>query len=178
MRILFFFLIIAQTVCAQKYFTRTGLTEFKASIDAFAPVKAINKSSSAVLKADTGNFAALLLIKAFDFKIALMQEHFNENYMDSDKFSRATFKGKINDFNINEINSEKEYIIEGVLSIRDIDKKIKTNATLHKESDKIYIKTTFQIEPEDFDIKIPKIVRKKIAKSINIIIDYELTAKE
>jgi polyisoprenoid-binding protein YceI len=178
MRILLFFLILTQTISAQKYFTRAGTTEFKASIDAFEPVEAINKSSSAVLKTSTGDFAALLLIKAFKFKVALMQEHFNENYMDSDQYPRATFKGKINDFGINEINSIKEYTVEGVLSIRNIKKNVKTNAELLKKNGKIYIKATFQIEPQDFNIEIPKVVRKKIAKSINISIDYELSAKK
>lgn len=178
MRILLLFLALSQTISAQKYFTRTGLTEFKASIDAFEPIEATNKSSSAVLKTDTGDFAALLLIKAFEFEIALMQEHFNENYMDSDKYPRATFKGKIIDFDINEINSEKNYTLEGILSIRNIKKKIKTTTKVLKKEAKIYLKATFEIKPEEFDIEIPKIVRKKIAKSVTIKIDYELTPKK
>ncbi|WP_422090185.1 YceI family protein [Tenacibaculum ovolyticum] len=178
MRILVFFLILTQTISAQKYFTRAGITEFKASIDAFEPVEAINKSSSAILKTETGDFAALLLIKAFKFKIALMQEHFNENYMDSDQYPRATFKGKINNFDVTKINSEKKHTIEGILSIRNIKKDVKTNAKVFKKDGKIYIEATFKIKPQDYDIEIPKIVRKKIAKSIKITIKYELSAKE
>ena len=178
MKNILFFLILSQTISAQKYFTRTGFTEFKASIDTFEPIQATNKSSSAVLKTDTGDFAALLLIKAFEFEVALMQEHFNENYMDSDEYPRATFKGKIIDFNVNEANSEEDYILEGVLSIRNIKKNIKTTAKIFKKDATIYLKTNFEVKPEDFDIKIPKIVQKKIAKSINIKIAYELTPKK
>ena len=178
MRILLFFLILSQTISAQKYFTRAGTTEFKASMDAFEPIEATNKSSSAVLKTSTGDFAALLLIKAFKFKVALMQEHFNENYMDSDKYPRATFKGKVIDFSVNKINTKKEHVIEGILSIRNIKKDVKTNAVLYKKNDKIYIKANFQVKPQDFNIEIPKIVRKKIAKSISISIDYELSVKK
>ncbi|MGB1041983.1 MAG: YceI family protein [Tenacibaculum sp.] len=175
MRVLFLFLLISQTIFSQKYFTRTGVTEFKASTDAFEPVEAINKSSSVILKVNTGEIAALLPIKGFNFKVALMQEHFNENYMDSHKFPKATFKGKIKDFNINSI--KKEYAIKGLLTIKGISKTIETKARITKSESKLILETHFVIKPQDFNIKIPSIVRKKIANNINVYINYELIEK-
>ena len=93
------------TVAAQKYYTKTGKTDFKASVAAFEPVEAKSNSTTAVLKVDSGEFAALLFIKSFHFKVALMEEHFNENYMDSDKFPKATFKGKLEGFNMSDLSS-------------------------------------------------------------------------
>ena len=171
-------IIVSQTIFAQKYFTRTGITEFKASVDTFEPVEAINKSSSAILKAKTGEIAALILIKGFRFNVALMQEHFNENYMDSDQFPKATFKGKIYDFKIDNLKSEKKYSITGILTIRGVSKKIKTTGILIKENGIIFLKTNFSVKPQDFNIKIPSIVRKKIAKNIIISLNYELTQKK
>jgi len=171
-------IIATQTLYSQKYFTRTGITKFKASTDTFEPVEATNKSSSAILKTNTGDIATLLLIKAFKFKVALMQEHFNENYMDSDQYPKATFQGNINHFNISEINSKKEYSIQGILTIRGVKKNIKTTGTFLKKNDTLYLNTNFNVKAQDFNIKIPGIVRKKIAETINISLNYELVKKK
>ena len=171
-------LLATQITSAQKYFTRTGNTEFLASVESFERVGAENHSTTAVLKAETGDLAALLLVKAFKFEIALMQEHFNENYMDSDKFPKATFKGKLVDFNINDIDTEKTYDLSGTLTVRGIKKKVITPATVLKKDGKIYIKANFSVKPQEFNIDIPSVVREKIAKEINISIDYALAQRK
>lgn len=172
--ILIIAILLGHTIYAQKYFTRTGTTEFKASVAAFEPVEAVNKSTSVVLKADSGEIAALLLMKAFRFKVALMQEHFNENYMDSDQFPKATFKGKIIDFDHTVTSGKKTYTIEGALTVRGVTKKIKTTAQIEHHGATMRLTSTFSVTPQDFDIKIPSIVRKKIAEKINVYLDYEL----
>lgn len=173
-----FLLFLSISVFSQKLFTKTGLTEFKASVDAFEPVEAKNNSTSAVLKAESGDIAALLFIKAFNFRVALMQEHFNENYMDSDKFPKATFKGNIAGFNLSKISTTKEYPIKGTLTVRGVKKEVETTGTFTKSGDKLRLQATFSVKPQDFDIKIPGIVREKIAKSINVTLDYELVEKK
>ena len=95
LKLLILFLFLSASVFAQKYYTKTGTTEFRASVKAFEPVAARNNSTSAVLDSKTGNIAALLFINAFHFKVGLMQEHFNENYMDSNRHPKAVFRGKI-----------------------------------------------------------------------------------
>lgn len=172
--ILIITILLGHSIYAQKYFTRTGTTEFKASVAAFEPVEAVNKSTSVVLKADSGEIAALLLMKAFRFKVALMQEHFNENYMDSDTYPKATFKGAIVDFDESTLSEEKSYTIKGTLTVRGVEKKIETKAKVARKGDNIYLSSTFSVAPQDFNIKIPSIVRKKIAEKINIYLDYEL----
>lgn len=170
-------LFLVQGINAQKYFTRTGITEFKASVEAFEPVEAVNKSTSVVFKTDTGELAALLLMKAFHFEVALMQEHFNENYMDSDKHPKATFKGKIQDFDFENVSSNKEYILKGTLTVRGIKKEIETKVNIVKGENKLRIASKFSVTPQEFGIKIPSIVRKKIAEKININLHYELSKK-
>ncbi len=107
--ITFCFLLVSISVFSQKYFTRSGNTNFKASVEAFEVVEAKNNSTTVILKTDTGDIAAQLFINAFQFKVALMQEHFNENYMGSDKYPKAIFRGKIADFNLATVTPKKKY---------------------------------------------------------------------
>lgn len=172
-------LFVSNVAIAQKHFTKTGLTEFKASVETFEPIEAKNESTTVILNPETGAMAALLFIKAFHFEIALMQEHFNENYMDSDKFPKATFKGQLIDFNMKKITlEEKSFKLNGTLSMRGKDKFIETIAKLKKQHNKIIITSEFAVKPEEFDIKIPGIVRNKIARSINLNLYYELVEKK
>ena len=167
------------TVAAQKYYTKTGKTDFKASVAAFEPVEAKSSSTTAVLKVNSGEFAALLFIKSFHFKVALMEEHFNENYMDSDKFPKATFKGKLEGFNMADLSSTaKEYNLTGTLTVRGQTKNVSTTAKVSKNGDKINVESFLSVKPQEFGIEIPSIVREKIAKEINITMNYELVEKK
>ena len=108
-----------------------------------------------------------------------MQEHFNENYIDSGTFPKATFKGLISDFDFSEISStEKKLLLKGILTVRGVEKKIETLATFSKKEDKLLMVTSFGVKPEDFNIKIPKIVSSKIAGTINISLAYEFIEKK
>ena len=156
--ILLIAIVATSMASAQKYFTKTGLTEFKASVEAFEPVEAKNESTTAILNTETGDIAALLFVKAFHFEIALMEEHFNENYMDSDKFPKATFKG--------------------MLTVRGKTKSIESIVQIKNTDGKIVLSSEFSVSPKDFDIEIPSIVRKKIAESIYIKFCYELIEKK
>lgn len=167
------------TVAAQKYYTKTGQTDFKASVAAFEPVEAKSNSTTAVLKVDSGDLAALIFIKSFHFKVALMEEHFNENYMDSDKFPKATFKGKLEGFSMSDLSSTaKEYNLVGTLTVRGQAQEIATTAKVSKNGDKIMVASFLSVKPQDFGIEIPSIVREKIAKEINITMNYELIEKK
>lgn len=171
-------LVISQITSAQKYFTKTGVTEFKASVANFEPVEASNMSTTVILKSDTGDIAAQLFINDFQFRVALMQEHFNENYMDSDTYPKATFRGKIQDFSLANINSGKKYPLVGTLTIRGKQKEINTTVSIQLKGNTIILKSEFKLNPNEFGIKIPSIVRKKIAKQINITLQYELVEKK
>jgi hypothetical protein len=167
------------SIQAQKYFTKTGTTDFKASVEAFEPVAATSKSTTAILNTADGSIAALLFMKSFHFEVALMEEHFNENYMDSDKFPKGTFRGKIVGFNFSDLSeTEREYTIKGTLNIRGIDKEVETVAKMKLVNGNVSLVSDFSVTPQEFGIEIPKIVRKKIAERINITLDYELVEKK
>tara|TARA_B100000780_G_C21107475_1_gene447316 strand:- start:341 stop:883 length:543 start_codon:yes stop_codon:yes gene_type:complete len=172
------FLFLSISVFSQKYYTKTGRTQFKASVEAFEPIEAINNSTSALLNVTSGEIASLLFVKAFNFRVALMEEHFNENYMDSNKFPKATFKGKIANFNLLEISDSKKHLLKGVLTVRGVEKEIETFALFSKKENKLVMLASFKVEPKDFNIKIPKIVKNKIAGTINISLEYEFIEKK
>lgn len=170
--------LISQSITAQKYFTRTGTTHFKASVEAFEPVEATNNSSTSILKVDTGDIAVQLFVNAFQFKVALMQEHFNENYMDSDKYPKATFRGKLENFSLESLKNQTEFPLQGTLTVRGKKKEVTTTAKIVQQDDKLNLSCSFSVKPQDFNIKIPSIVRKKIAEQINVTIDYEFVEKK
>jgi hypothetical protein len=163
-------------VSAQKYITKTGSLKFEASVASFEEVAAENKNTSAILESTTGEIAVLTLIKGFRFKIALMEEHFNENYIESDKFPKATFKGKIEDFDVAKLSSAAGmFKISGDLTLHGKTKKVTTNAKISKSGDKITVTGNFEAKPEDFDIEIPKLVSKKVADKVKITFNLLLT---
>ncbi len=164
------FISIGTIVSAQgKYITKTGELQFEASVPSFEEVKAKNNSVSAILNSETGEFAVLALIKGFRFRVALMEEHFNENYIESSKFPKATFRGKIAGFDLSELSeTNKEQIVSGVLNLHGQDKEMEIPATLSLVDGNILIELDFVLKPGDFNIKIPKIVSSKIAEEINV----------
>lgn len=160
---------------AQKLITKTGNIKFEASTPSYEEIAAESKSVSAVLDQTTGDFASLILIKGFRFKVALMEEHFNENYMESEKFPKATFKGKIEDFDISKITSSpKNFTLKGDLTIHGKTKPISVIVKISKTTNGVNAIGTFEAKPEDFDIEIPSLVRKKIADKIKINYNFLL----
>lgn len=177
--VLAFLLLCSSTfIKAQKYFTKTGLTEFKASVEVFEPVEAKSNSTTAILNIENGEVAALIFVRSFRFKVALMEEHFNENYMESDQFPKTNFKGKLKGFSWKELQKEeKEYELTGDLTIKGKTQKVTTAAQLKSIEGKIKVVASFEVKAEDFDIEIPSVVRKKIAQTIKINLAYELEKK-
>lgn len=159
----------------EKKLTKTGMIIFEASVPSFEEVKGKNTAVTCILNTSNGEIAALALMKGFRFKIALMEEHFNENYMESSKYPKATFKGKIENFDILKITSTSDdYTIKGKLELHGKSKDITTIAKIKKIGTDIEVKTTFSVNSSDFDIQIPSVVSKKVSKKVNIDCNFLL----
>ena len=102
------FLFLLTTVCfsQDKIITKNGKITFEASVPAFEEIKAKNDGVTCVINTKTGEIATLALVKGFRFKVALMEEHFNENYIESDQYPKSTFKGKIENFDFAKVTSQ------------------------------------------------------------------------
>ena len=135
-------------------------------------IKADNNQVASILDISTGEIVFQVLIKSFHFDRSLMEEHFNENYMDSEKFPRANFKGKIT--NPLEVNFKKpgnyEVNVEGDLTIKDVTKKVSVKGTVEVTSEGINASSKFDIVPENYNIEIPGVVREKIAKELEVTV--------
>lgn len=168
-------LLISAAFYGQKYNTRNGNLKFEASMPAFEEVAAENKSASAVLDPSKGDLAVLALMKGFRFKVALMEEHFNENYVESDKYPKATFKGKVEGLDVSKLTAEaKVFTITGDLTLHGKTKKITDSAKISKSGDNIIIAGNFTVKPAEFDIEIPKVVSNKVADKVQISYNLSL----
>jgi hypothetical protein len=163
------------TPIQEKQITKTGTITFEASVPSFEEVKGKNSAVTCVLNTTNGEIAALALMKGFRFKVALMEEHFNENYIESSKFPKATFKGKIEGFDVSKLSeSYKEFSIKGKLELHGKSKDITSIAKIKKIGTDIEVKTNFSVDVSDFDIEIPSVVAKKVAKKVTVACNFLL----
>ena len=111
-----------------------------------------------------------VLIKSFVFEKALMQEHFNENYMESDEFPKAVFKGKFNDWHDIDLSKDSEYkmTVSGTLSLHGKIQDVSPECNLVVKDGKLSINTVFMVHPEDFGIEIPAGKKDNISNNIEI----------
>ena len=166
--------VITLSSFSQQYITRDGITEFDGSKAAFEPIKAKNNSSISIIDIENGGIAALIYIKDFNFRLGLMQEHFNENYLESNKFPKSTFEGDIKDFDLNKLTNDfKNYYIKGKLTIKGVTQIVNTEAQLRLIDEKIELKCNFNILLSDFKIKIPRVVFKKIDEKVKINLNFK-----
>ena len=159
---------------AQKYMTRNGYIGFF-SKTTMEDIKADNNQAASVLDTSTGGIVFQVLIKSFHFDKALMEEHFNENYLESEKFPKSTFNGKV--VNLSEIDFSKNgtynVTVEGDLTIHGVTNKISVSGTLEVKSGVITANSRFDLVLEDYKIQIPGIVRNNIAKSVEVTVSIK-----
>lgn len=172
-------IFLANVAFAQKMMTKTGEAKFEATMPgALEEIAATNKTVSCIFDEATGDIAALVLVKAFKFKAPLMEEHFNENYMESTKFPKATFKGKIAGFDAKKLTATKTaYDLEGDLTIHGITKKVKTKMFLTLVSGKVLVSSEFKVLLADYKVEIPSLVKEKISKDAKINLNFSLEGK-
>lgn len=163
-------LFVAVTNSQDRYLTKSGAINFYSK----APMEDITADNNQVLSiidAGKGKMAIQILMKSFLFDKALMQEHFNENYVESDKYPKATFKGDILNFDaISETLSQQK--VKGMLTMHGVTKEITIDANFTKTADAILVDGNFIIEVDDYNIKIPAVVAKNIAKKIKVTFEF------
>jgi hypothetical protein len=171
-----FFICASNNLIAQdKYYTKTGNIVFEASVPSFEEVYAENNAVTALLNRKNGEIAVLALVKGFRFKIALMEEHFNESYAESSTFPTATFQGKIVGFSIGEIQDNKNtYTVKGSITFHGKTVEISAPCDINTNEEQVNIQMELTLDPEEFNIKIPKIIQKKVAEQVHVRIDLSL----
>ncbi|MDG1684939.1 MAG: YceI family protein [Flavobacteriaceae bacterium] len=161
-----------------KYMTKSGSMSFEASQPTFEPIEANHTAVSALLNAETGELAVLALVRGFRFPLALMEEHFNENYIESHQYPKTSFKGSIIDFDQTTLSDQPQTVqLTGELSMHGITKPITVSASINQTDDLITLESSFSVKTSDFGIEIPSLVRKQIDENVQIQVSLPLQPK-
>jgi polyisoprenoid-binding protein YceI len=169
---LIFVFAFAVAGAQDKYMTKNGHIRFY-SHTPMEDIDGNNNQVGSILDVKTGEIVLNALVKSFEFSRALMQEHFNENYMESDKIPTAKFKGQI--LNIKDVDVKKdgnyEVDVKGGLTVHGVVKNITVKANLIIKNGKINAISKFNVTPGDFNISIPSVVKEKIANEIEVTVE-------
>ncbi len=174
--LLMLFIIFSQWAAAQnRYYTKNGRISFYSDAP-MEKIEAVNRSVSAVLDKTSGQLQFLVLMKGFEFRKALMQEHFNENYVESDRYPKAQFRGMlVNNAKINyEQEGKYEAIVKGTLNLHGKEQEVATKGTLSVKNGKLICEAVFTIRLGDYDVKIPSLVKDKVAEQVSITVSCQL----
>jgi hypothetical protein len=174
-----FMLLAVHVTYGQKYMTKNGYIGFF-SHTTMEDIKGDNNQVASVLDIATGDIVFQLLMNSFRFDRALLEEHFNENYAESEKFPRSSFSGKIT--NIASVSFAKkgtyDVTVDGEMTIHGTTKKISSKGTLEVVDGGINASSKFNINPEDYGIAIPGLVRDKIAKDLEVTVTMKYAPLE
>ncbi|HEX6846609.1 MAG TPA: YceI family protein [Chitinophagaceae bacterium] len=169
--------LIVSMSFGQKYFTKNGKINFDAtSANSPEKVEAVNRTITCVVDTKTGNIQFAALMKGFEFEKALMQEHFNENYVESDKYPKAEFRGMIDGNDALNYSKDGTYIVKvkGKLTIHGETRDIESPGKLIVQNGKISTLADFIITLSDYKISIPGLVGDKVSKTAKISVTCQL----
>jgi len=173
--LLVFILASVHNAMAQRYFTREGNVKFFSEAP-MENIEATTNKALCIIDLAKGQVAVDMLIKSFEFEKKLMEEHFNENYMESDKFPKATYKGKFEVPEGLEQMKDGNYLVPviGEITIHGEKQKLELPVELVVSEGKINTRFEFVVKVEDHKIKIPNVVINNVAEEILVTADFSL----
>jgi hypothetical protein len=159
----------------ERYFTRDGKVSFNCGT-ALETIEGTTTGANCVLVTGTGQLQAAVLLKAFEFEKDLMERHFNENYVESDKFPKAVFAGKV--VNIGEVDFEADgkypVRLDGKFTLHGVTKDMKADGLIEVRNSKVIATAGFRVRLDDYDIERPGVVKDKIAEEATVEIAMQL----
>lgn len=152
-----------------RYTTQTGSVSFF-STSIIEDIEAHTEEVSAIFDLQSGQLAFSIPIKSFQFKRTLMQEHFNENYMETSRFPKATFRGKVQELNVGNLlkGGSQRITVEGDITIHGVTRRITVPGVLELSQGTLLVNAYFSVAPADYNIEIPLLVRENIAKVVGV----------
>ena len=177
--VLLLILAISQMAFAQKHITREAKIYFFGATD-LENINATSNQVSSIIDTESGALVFQVLVNSFVFEKALMQEHFNENYAESETYPKTFFKGKFLNWSEVDIKKDGKYTlkVEGVLNFHGVEKNIELDIVLVVKEKKMSLTANFKIVPEDYNIEIPSAVRNKIAESFDVSVEANYQEKK
>ena len=171
-------LFVHQAIAQDRYFTKSAAITFNAegALDDVEEIRAKTNTATCVIDASTGQIEWAVLMKSFQFKNALMQEHFNENYVESSKFPKASFKGMLE--NPETLKWEKDgtypISVKGKMTLHGVTKELTAEGTISIVKGAITASSDFIILVSDYDIEIPALVGNKVSKEVKVTVNTSL----
>jgi polyisoprenoid-binding protein YceI len=160
-----------------KYLCKNGYVSFYSKTP-MEEIKGENNQVMGIIESQTGKVVITLLMKSFKFDRALMEEHFNENYAESDKYPKSNFTATIN--NPKDIDYKKDGTyntdVDGQMTIHGTTKPLKVKGEIEVKGETITVKAKFLLNPADYGIQIPNIVREKISENMEVTVNMALAA--
>ena len=163
---------MVQNVLGQKYIGRNGYVRFFSEAP-LEDIEAINQSGLSIFDTSSGEIAFTIPIDQFEFEKKLMQQHFNENYLESEKYPNSTFKGTIIGFSDAKVEGKQNLKAIGEITIHGITKEIVVMGTGNIRDYHIFLEAKFPVALKDFQIKIPRVVLYNIAEVVEVTIRFE-----
>ena len=176
MKFIVIYLLFSTQVLAQQFYTNKGKISFFSEAP-LEDISAVNENVSAIIDSQTGGFAFRVKIVDFTFPNSLMQEHFNESYLESEKYPLSTFTGVIDNFSDLDLSNEQNLMVNGSLSMHGISKYAQMKVSAQMINDELHISSAFNVTLEDYDIDIPKIMMYKIAEIITVTVEIKLNKR-
>lgn len=173
-KLLIISLLISTKSFGQLYATQSGETSFFSETPV-ENISAVNKTTGAIINTATSEVAISMKMTSFEFPNKLMQEHFNENYMESEKYPMGTFKGKIMEVIDYTKNGTYDVTAKGQLTLHGVTLPRDLKGKLTVENQKISLISSFEVKLVDYKIDIPKIVFAKIAEVISVKTKYNFS---
>ena len=164
--------LFCTALTAQKVYTKNGKISFfsKSTVE---NISADNNGVVSVLDQSSGDLQFSVLMKGFHFRKSLMEEHFNENYVESDKFPKAVFKGRITDLSKVKFNTDGNYevTVTGELTLHGVTRSVTQTGTIHVSGGTITAISTIRLRLADYRISIPAVVKSNVAEVVEVTID-------
>jgi len=155
---------------AQKFISEKSFIGFY-SHATIEDIKADNKKAVGLFNVATNDLVFSITISEFQFAKALMQEHFNEKYMESDKYPKSTFQGKVEGYDHTQSALQNVKAV-GKLSIHGVTKDVEIPGTIEKQGDKLILKSLFVVKLVDYKIEIPQLLWQNIAEQVEVTVDF------
>lgn len=168
--ILAFALGVCLQLNAQKFVTETTFVSFY-SHATIEDITAENKKTSGIFNAATSDIVFSVPIKEFEFAKSLMKEHFNEKYMETEKFPKSTFQGKLTGFDA-KVTGLQQVRAQGKMTIHGVTKDIDMPGTVEVKGNKVEMKSKFMVKLEEYNITRPQLLWQNIAEEVEVTLNF------
>ncbi|MGC3943595.1 MAG: YceI family protein [Chryseolinea sp.] len=168
--------LVATGAYGQRFMTERGIVKFFSSA-AIEDITATNEKATGLFDTGSGTIAFVVPINQFVFAKSLMQEHFNEKYLESERYPKSTFQGKITGFNP-DVATQQTVNAQGKLTIHGVTHDINVPGQITRSDKGLTMSSKFMVELKDYKIEIPRLMWQNIAERVEVTLEFAFRPEE